>query len=81
MVPPGVSYTPLDFIPTTRFSTISIIPIPFAPPSSFNLVIISETFIFSPFRATGIPDSKLSEISVSLSGAFCGVTPSISTWS
>ena len=32
IVPPGVSYTPRDFIPTTRFSTISTIPIPFSPP-------------------------------------------------
>ena len=31
IVPPGVSYTPLDFIPTNRLSTISIRPMPFAP--------------------------------------------------
>ena len=31
MVQPGVSYTPLDFMPTNRFSTMSILPIPFSP--------------------------------------------------
>ena len=49
----AVSYThldvykrqPRDFIPTTRFSTISTIPIPFAPPILFNSVTISEYFI------------------------------------
>ncbi len=37
--------TPRDFIPTTRFSTISTIPIPCFPPSSFSSLMISETFI------------------------------------
>ncbi|KAF2620804.1 hypothetical protein F2Q68_00040355 [Brassica cretica] len=31
MVPPGVSYTPPDFIPTKRFSTMLIRPIVFSP--------------------------------------------------
>ena len=34
--PPGVSYTPLDFIPTNLFSTKSNLPMPFFPPISFK---------------------------------------------
>ncbi len=31
MVPPGVSYTPRDFMPTKRLSTMSILPMPLSP--------------------------------------------------
>ena len=31
MVPPGVSYTPLDFMPTKRLSTMSTLPMPLSP--------------------------------------------------
>ena len=30
-VPPGVSYTPRDFMPTKRLSTMSTRPMPFSP--------------------------------------------------
>ena len=78
IVPPGVSYTPRDFIPTTRFSTISTIPIPFSPPRRFNSVMISETFISFPFNVLGTPASNVIVTSVSLSGAFSGATPKTS---
>ena len=78
MVPPGVSYTPLDFIPTTRFSTISTIPIPCLPPSSFNLRITSETFMDTPFTLVGIPFSKAMVTYSPSSGASSGVTPNTS---
>ena len=58
MVPPGVSYTPRSFMPTSRFSTISSRPMPFSPPNLFSLRITSLAFIFSPSTATGTPFSK-----------------------
>ena len=48
--------------------------IPFSPPSLFSSVMISETFIAFPFKVFGTPASNVMVISVSLSGAFSGVT-------
>ena len=54
IVPPGVSYTPLDFIPTVLFSTKSFLPIPFLPPIKFKIFIAKygeslRLFIFNKF--------------------------------
>ena len=80
MVPPGVSYTPRDFMPTTRFSTISTMPTPCLPPRVFNLRIMSETFISSPSMEVGTPFSKWMLMVSPSSGASWGVTPSTSRW-
>ena len=70
--PPGVSYTPRDFIPTNRFSTRSSRPIPFALPSAFSLVSNSAGDSFTPSIATGSPRSKSMLITVAASGASSG---------
>ena len=51
-------------------------PMPLAPPILFKASIISIPVNFSPFKATGIPFSKVIVIYVGVSGAFSGVTPS-----
>ena len=55
IVPPGVSYTPLDLIPTYLFSTISTLPIPLAAPNllSFSKRLKGESFF--PLMAIGSP--------------------------
>ena len=58
MVPPGVSYTPRDFMPTRRFSTKSAQPTPLRPAISFAFVSKSTASSFSPLMATGTPFSK-----------------------
>ncbi|GET88672.1 argininosuccinate synthase, putative [Leishmania tarentolae] len=59
MVPPGVSYTPRDFMPTRRSSTISSIPIACSPPPSvFSSSTSSALAVFRPFTATGIAFSN-----------------------
>ena len=74
MVPPGVSYTPLDFIPINLFSTKSTLPIPFLPATSFNLSSNFSGLNFFPLIAIGSPFLKLIVILVVLFGAFSGDT-------
>jgi len=79
MVPPGVSYTPRDFMPTKRFSTMSMRPMPFFEPRSLSMLkSFSGSFSLLPvFRLvtfTGAPSLKKILIFVALFGAFSGDT-------
>ncbi|MFS7964113.1 hypothetical protein Hanom_Chr08g00746351 [Helianthus anomalus] len=75
MVPPGVSYTPRLFIPTRRFSTMSIRPIPCRPPMSFSSVKRDAGESSFPFMETGIPETiPISRTYSGLSGASSGST-------
>ena len=58
-----------DYPVLKRNAAFFMTPMPFAPPSSLSFAMILETFIFSPFTATGTPASKSTEISVATSGA------------
>jgi len=72
MVPPGVSYTPRDFMPTKRFSTRSTRPMPLSRPSSLSLANSVAGDIAAPSRLTASPLAKPMEMSVTLSGASMG---------
>ena len=67
--PPGVSYTPLDFMPTNLFSTISILPIPFSPPILFNLARSLAGDSFSPLIEIKSPLKNSKSIIVGVLGA------------
>ena len=69
-VPPGVSYTPLDFIPKNLFSTKSTLPIPFLPARSFSFVNNLAGEIFFPLIPKGSPFLKLIVTNEGLLGAF-----------
>ena len=73
IVPPGVSYTPLDFIPTNLFSTISILPIPFLPPKSFSFLRRFAGVRCLSFIAIGSPFLNSIVISVGSFGACKGL--------
>ena len=73
-VPPGVSYTPLDFIPRNLFSTRSTLPIPFFPANWFNFSSNFEGLNFFPLTPMGSPFLKLIITKVGLFGAFSGET-------
>ena len=81
IVPPGVSYTPRDFIPTTRFSTISMMPMPCLPPRRLSSLMMSATFIFLPLTDVGTPFSNVIVTYSPSSGACSGVTLNTSRWS
>ena len=79
IVAPGVSYTPLDLIPTNLFSTMSRSPIPFSPPillrytkRSYGSSITVPSSLLRTF--TGIPSLNVTTILVSFSGASWGIT-------
>ena len=74
IVPPGVSYTPRLFMPTTRVSTMSARPMPFAAPSSLSLSTSSTGPCRTPSTATGMPRSNSTVTSCSRSGASAGDT-------
>ena len=71
---PGASYTPRLFMPTKRFSTMSIRPTPLRPPIRFNWETISNALSRLPSTLTGTPASKPIFTFSILSGAFCGET-------
>jgi len=77
MAPPGVSYTPRDFMPTYRFSTMSTRPTPCLPPSLFKVRITSSGERRWPFTATQLPLRKSSVTYSGLSGASSGATLSL----
>mmetsp|Transcript_3505 Transcript_3505/g.8331 ORF Transcript_3505/g.8331 Transcript_3505/m.8331 type:complete len:227 (-) Transcript_3505:507-1187(-) len=63
IVPPGVSYTPRDLIPTKRFSTMSMRPIECSPPSLLSILRIvagveADSFVAMLITLTGSPFSK-----------------------
>ena len=74
IVPPGVSYTPLDFIPKNLFSTKSTLPIPFLPAMSFSFVNNLAGDIFFPSIPKGSPFLKLIVTNDGLFDAFSGET-------
>ena len=69
---------PRDFIPTTRFSTMSTMPMPCLPPSSLRVRMTSETFMDLPFTEVGTPSSNVMVTYSPSSGAFSGRTLIIS---
>mmetsp|Transcript_16413 Transcript_16413/g.51001 ORF Transcript_16413/g.51001 Transcript_16413/m.51001 type:complete len:221 (+) Transcript_16413:211-873(+) len=73
-VPPGVSYTPRDFIPTKRDSTMSMRPTPLSPPNLLSAASMLAGLSFSPSIATGSPASNSMSTYVGSSGAFSGDT-------
>ena len=72
MVPPGVSYTPRDFMPTKRFSTRSTRPMPLSRPRSLSLANSVAGDSFLPSRLTASPFANPIVMSVALSGASIG---------
>ncbi|OPX61308.1 MAG: hypothetical protein A4E30_00952 [Methanomassiliicoccales archaeon PtaB.Bin215] len=72
MVPPGVSYTPRDFIPTKRFSIRSTRPMPCWPPRKLRWAKSWAGVIFSPSTATALPFLNSISMYWGLFGAFSG---------
>jgi hypothetical protein len=72
MVPPGVSYTPRDFMPTYRFSTRSTRPMPCFPPRALSRASSFAGPSFFPSTVTGIPFSNPTSTYSGRSGAACG---------
>ena len=55
-VPPGVSYTPLDFIPTNLLSTMSMRPMPLAPATYIHVLYVEHCVsICNMFRIVDVP--------------------------
>ena len=74
MVPPGVSYTPRDFMPTKRDSTMSTRPMPLSPARLLSLVSSVAGDMRSPSTLTGSPFSNPTSTYVGTSGACSGDT-------
>ncbi len=81
MVPPGVSYTPRLFMPTKRFSTRSMRPMPLSRPRSLRAASSEAGDSFLPFSATASPLRNSISISVAASGASNGETERWCTYS
>ena len=73
-MPPGVSYTPLDFIPINLFSTKSTRPIPLFPASWLSFSNNFEGESFFPLIPYGSPFLKFIVTKLGLLGAFSGDT-------
>ena len=71
-VPPGVSYTPRDFIPINLFSTKSTLPIAFLPAIKFNFSKSLEGDSFLPLTVIGSPFLNPIVTKEDLLGAFSG---------
>ena len=71
---PGASYTPRLFMPTNRFSTMSIRPTPLRPAILFSSSTIASAVFGLPLSFTGTPCSNAIVTSSTLSGASCGET-------
>ena len=65
----------------SRFSTISMMPMPCLPPRRLSSLMMSATFIFLPLTDVGTPFSNVIVTYSPSSGACSGVTLNTSRWS